>query len=128
MSVRSDGERLKLCLPTAHLLLCGPIPNRPLMDRSVALGFGDPCSYGWPCGYDLFRKWGLSRWTQGEVIVEWGDLSEEGRLETDTKEGWRPVETQSLQEEVETQARTSRQGGWKKERALPPPRLQRSTF
>lgn len=87
MSVRSDGERLKLCLPTAHFLLCGPVPNRPLMDRSAAPGFGDPCSYGRPCGYDLFRKWGLSRWTQGEVIVEWGDLSEEGRLETDTKEG-----------------------------------------
>ena len=70
-----------------------------------------------PVGMIFFRKWGLSRWTQGEVIVEWGDLSEEGRLETDTKE-----------EEVETQARTSRQGGWKKERALPPPGLQRSAF
>lgn len=52
-------------------------------------------------------------------------LSEEGGLETDTEED-RPVETQSLREEAETQARTSRQGGWKKERALPTPGLQRS--
>lgn len=67
--------------------------------------------------------------------MEWGDhrlmgcvLSEDRRLETDTKEGWCPVETQSLQEEVETQARTLHQGGWKKEQALPPPGLQRSAF
>lgn len=40
-SIRRDGERLvKICLPTAHFLLCSPVPNRPLMDRSVALGFG----------------------------------------------------------------------------------------
>lgn len=40
-SMRRDGERVvKICLPTAHFLLCSPIPNRPLMDRSVAPGFG----------------------------------------------------------------------------------------
>jgi hypothetical protein len=48
-----------------------------------------------PVGMIFFRKWGLSRWTQGEVIVEWGDLSEEGRLETDTKEGWLCGDTES---------------------------------
>lgn len=84
------------------------------------------------CGCELFS---LGRWNQDEVIAEWGDhrlmgcvLSEEGGLETDTEEGRRPVETQSLREEAETQARTSCQGGWKKERALPTPGLQRSTF
>ena len=29
-------------LPTAHLLLCGPVPNRPEQYRSMAWGLGTP--------------------------------------------------------------------------------------
>ena len=44
-----DGERqMTLRLLTSHLLLCGPVPNRPRTATSLPpQGVGDPCSNGY---------------------------------------------------------------------------------
>lgn len=130
----SHQTRGELCPGSGVLAFLAPgtgFVEDNLFTAGVGAGVWGPLPY-MTCGCELFS---LCRWNQDEVIVELGGhrlmgciLSEEGGLETDTEAGRHPVETQSLREEAETQARTSCQGGWKKEQALPTLGLQGSAF
>ena len=54
-NVSAGEQQMKLCLTTSHLLLCGPIPNRP-----HTWGLGIPALKGTICT-NAIMLWGVRK-------------------------------------------------------------------